>query len=200
MEYSSRRKRAAALLTGGALATTLPASGRLHADNLYYFGSGPANSDGLEVSVGNNASHGRSYWAATTAWRDALDNAIADSYADTSLSFPLKANSVNADVRVVVGTLNTPFAGGVSCPSDAVRGGTDPNEWCFNQWLKINTNHPNQATNSQQRKSIMCHEFGHTLGFSHPDRYSGTCLHLDPWLVTTTIKQAEKDQLDDYYT
>lgn len=157
---------------GSALAVTAAPQAAI-ANN---FGSSEGGGDPHnEVSLGNNRWHSYSFhFGGTQAWRDALLAASEDAYdSPTDVVTSGLGNGQNTDVRVAVGSFGTGFNGWVDCPSDATRGGTDPSEWCWNQWLKIDTSNAG-GFSADRKKSLMCHEFGHTLGLLHTD--SGSCM------------------------
>ena len=92
-----------------------------------------------------------------------------------------------------------------SCPSDGTRGGSDPTEWCWNQWIKINQNSALLPTDATGRKSLMCHEFGHTVGLRHPagsDPHD-TCMVAANWPYTglshSNPYNSEWDQINANY-
>ena len=195
MAISSRRLRASAAAVGGLVGAVFPWS----AGRASNFGSGPTNPGPPtnEISLGNNRWHSYSFHAATSAWRDALNNAAEDGYEPTRVNTSQVGDSQNTDVRVAVGTLNTSVYGWVSCPSDATRSGTDPTQTCWNQWLKIDTGNAT-GFSSAQRKSLMCHEFGHTLGLRHREGTPPGCMtNGSQWPSLPTAH--DQDHLDDHY-
>ena len=142
------------------------------------FGSGESNGSGIttnEISLGNNRWHSYSFFTSgVSAWRSALQDASEDAYGDpTDVNTSQLGDNRSSDVRVGVGSLGTGLNGWVNCPPDGTRAGTDPTESCYNQWLKIDTSNAG-GFNADRRKSLMCHEFGHTLGLRHT--YSGSCM------------------------
>jgi hypothetical protein len=145
------------------------------------YGSTPTEGSGLtqgEVSWGNNRWHSYSFFnTGGQAWIDAFNAATRDAYHNpTDLEVSRIGNSQNTDVRVSVATYNTGLNGWVSCPSDAVRSGADPNENCWNQFLKIDLANTSSAFwDAARRKSLACHEFGHTVGLRH-DNDSSSCM------------------------
>ncbi|MGE0308503.1 MAG: M57 family metalloprotease [Acidimicrobiia bacterium] len=140
------------------------------------FGSGGSNAGPPvnEISLGNNRFHSYSFHGTvSTAWRNAMTSAAVDGYDPTNINTSQIGNNQSTDVRIGTGVYNTGVYGWVNCPTDGVRSGTDPSERCWNQWLKIDTGNAGSFP-SDRKKSLMCHEFGHTLGLRHTP--SGSCM------------------------
>lgn len=98
-----------------------------------------------------------------------MGDAIFYSYEPTDLVTSVYTDGWNdVDVRIDVNTWGTGVYGYVYCPSDGIRTGSDPNETCYRQWVKIDLAHAG-GFNADQRKLLMCHEFGHTLGLRHAE-------------------------------
>lgn len=112
-------------------------------------------------------------------WITALQDAASDGYNPTNITTSQSGNGNNADVRVIIGAIQSGFAAYVSCPADAVRTGTDPTERCWNQFLKVDTGGATGFNTTARRKKLMCHEFGHTLGLRHTNA-TGTCMRQGP--------------------
>jgi len=169
------------------------------------FGSSPGGgSPHNEVSLANNKWHIYSYHNAPSAWRTALDDAVFWSYQPTDLVLSKYADgSNNVDVRVDVGNHGTGAFGWVYCPTDGIRSGTDPNESCFGQWLKIDTGTAT-GLDADGRKAVMCHEFGHTVGLLHAngEAHSGdTCISTFPdfGFDDTGLHQHDIDHINSEY-
>lgn len=190
-----RRLAAVTAAFSGVLGSLFP-WGAARADN---FGSGPTNvgPPTNEISLGNNKWHSYSFHSASSAWRTALNNAAVDGYNPTDVDTSQIGDSQNTDVRVVASALSTGVYGWVSCPVDATRSGTDPTETCWNQWLKIDTGNAG-AFDSAKRKSLMCHEFGHTLGLRHREGSPLGCMtNGSTWPTLPT--DHDKIHLNDTY-
>ena len=133
-------------------------------------------------------------------WRDGLAAAAANSYNPTRVNTSQAGDGQSADVRVAVGDIDTGYNGYVYCPTDGTRSGTDPNESCFNQWLKIDTsNASGPFWDADRRKSLMCHEFGHTLGLRHIFDNSCMTRSIDNPNRASYLFGHSMDHLDDNY-
>lgn len=154
------------------------------ADN---FGStGAGGSPTNEVSLGNNRWHSWSMHNGDGSWRQGLRDAIQYSYEPTDLVTSEYRDDWNdVDVRVDVTNAGTGLNGWVYCPTDGLRAGADPNESCYRQWLKIDLANTGGFA-QDRRKSLMCHEFGHTLGLRHP-----TAANHPDWLNSCMTRSAD---------
>jgi len=170
------------------------------------FGS-TAASGNTEVSLGNNRWHSWSFWTSDSNWRTALNDAATYSYGNvTDLVVSRAGDNQSSDVRLITADFG-PIGelARTSCPSDGTRGGSDPTEWCWNQWIKINQNSALLPTDATGRKSLMCHEFGHTVGLRHPagsDPHD-TCMVAANWPYTglshSNPYNSEWDQINANY-
>jgi hypothetical protein len=151
------------------------------------FGSTATSGSGItqgEVSLANNKWHSYSIFpqAGTSigAWRTAFADTWGGVYDTTDLITSQQADNTSAvDVRVTFANYGTSLNGWVSCPSDAIRTGSDPNETCYKQWLKVDLT--NAGTfNATRQRSLVCHETGHTVGLKHSVIESGSGWSKDP--------------------
>jgi len=159
------------VLVGGVAAAAAPVLTPSIAGATNYGSGSPQTAGGVtaELSVANNKWHSYSFHTAPSNWRTALNDAVTNSYSPTSLVTSQKSNgSNNVDVRVdVQDHASAGPIGWVYCPPDGIRNGSDPNESCYRQWLKIDTGQVPAGTDQDGRKAVMCHEFGHTVGLRH---------------------------------
>ena len=194
------RRRFVAVVSASAAATVSAvgfASDPAAATN---FGSG----GGLYVA--NNKWHGYEFESSVpSAWRASLLATIANDYEPTDLITAQQADGTDdVDVRVFAG--NDPDAGffaRVLCPADAIVSGTDPNRSCYRQVIKINLA---VSASPQQRKSVACQEFGHTVGLRHAysdhPQFNTTCMRdgsISPQLFPMELAQHDIDHINGYY-
>nr|MDT0661642.1 matrixin family metalloprotease [Micromonospora sp. DSM 115978] len=120
------------------------------ANNIYHV----LNWEGDQDIPGMQASH---------AW--ARDNQFNPTdlvaYTDGSDSLP--------DVRVWDEPYgDTIWVARVECPTNNTgTGGSHPNRWCRGQILRYNSSHPIFWADEARRRSVACHEIGHTVGLRH---------------------------------
>lgn len=89
------------------------------------------------------------------------------------------------DVRAWNNTYgDTGYWGAVYCPSGAAQGGSNPRRWCKPQYIRYNTTYAYKFDTAEERRSIACHELGHTAGLRHSGNIGDSCMY-DPVLVTT---------------
>ncbi|HLT62698.1 MAG TPA: hypothetical protein VK020_15960 [Microlunatus sp.] len=84
----------------------------------------------------------------------------------------------NATTDVTVTDYSYPpypqFLGWVDCYPSSKTSGSDPNRRCDRQVLRFNAASPSKYWNTAaKRRSLSCHEIGHTLGLRHPSESQG---------------------------
>jgi predicted Zn-dependent protease len=65
-----------------------------------------------------------------------------------------------------------------TCGDEATYGGSDPDRWCRPQDIQLNTHYSPSAS---AKKSIACHELGHTLGLRHSVQVGVSCMRDGEW-------------------
>jgi hypothetical protein len=68
------------------------------------------------------------------------------------------------------------YSGWVDCRPDAEQGGNHPFHHCADQQLRFNTFYPHQYDTTNEARSLVCHELGHTVGLQHPSSDTGSCM------------------------
>lgn len=178
----SHRKRALVLsLAAGSVALTGPVAGvgGVGADNAG--SSGASGTPVSEVSWGNNRWHSYSIFNPANFEQPMADATFFSYHNATDVEVSRYAdNWTDVDVRVDASNYGTGLNGWVYCPADALRTGSDPLEQCYRQWLKLDTSNTSWMP-EDRRKSLSCHEFGHSLGLRHPtaathDDFMNTCM------------------------
>ena len=157
------------------------------------------------VSVMPDSSVNVSYWGPVPQnWKDAFNAAWFWSYNPTHLDVWTTADNINADLRVQMADFHfSGFYGWVNCPPSSVQGGAHPNHWCVDQTLKLDSSQINGAfidQSADRRKSLTCHEFGHTVGLQHTaidDQCMFNGLAFEP--VWTGIVAHQADHLNARY-
>ncbi len=97
------------------------------------------------------------------------------------------------------------LAGWVNCPDDNTgRGGAHPNRWCRGQTLTLNS-YLYWATDgvfdtAAQRRSVICHELGHSVGLRHRTDTTGTCM----WTfagdgAASTLDRHDRSHVNSHY-
>ena len=87
--------------------------------------------------------------------------------------------------------------GWTTCASGAAYGGSYPSRWCKPQNLNLNISYSAVYDTQTERRSIACHELGHTLGLQHAPDWS-TCMY-DGYYVSTWINAHEVDHINAQY-
>jgi hypothetical protein len=129
------------------------------ANNIYHV----LNWEGDQDIPGIQASHG---WARDNQYNPT--DLVA--YTDGSDSLP--------DVRVWDEPYGpTTWLARVECPTNNTgTGGSHPNRWCRGQILRYNSTHTGFWGTEANRRSVACHEIGHTVGLRHTTD-SSSCMY-----------------------
>lgn len=94
--------------------------------------------------------------------------AADNDYTPTDLTY-YKPISGTIDVRVADYSYgNNGVAGWVVCPVGAQQSSAgDPLRWCIGQVLRYNGSYASNFTTTTMKRSLACHEMGHTVGLQH---------------------------------
>jgi len=123
------------------------------------------------VSLAENAGHSIDLENVTSETDNAVRWSATNNYDPTDMNFSVGTGLSNWDVRVTDDNfgLNNLY-GWAACPDVAVTGGSHPNRWCRGQRVRFNHSYYNEAFNTlTKRRSMACHEMGHTVGLRHRD-------------------------------
>jgi hypothetical protein len=164
------------------------------------------------VSVGDNSLH-LVYIdeSVPEALADSMRSVIAEVYGATSLRMVVQ-RQITAATDVIVSAADygqNGAAGWVWCPPDAAQGvNTRGHRWCRHQELHFNLN-PRYASffaDDASRRSLSCHELGHTIGLRHwgnPPISDGptaaTCMNADTPNGPTALHQWDREHIAAYY-
>lgn len=121
-------------------------------------------------------------------------------YDDVTDVTALEWASSAADVTVGEGDFgNTSWWAYGNCSSGAAYGGVDPRRWCYPQIIHFNKTHPdNWDSGLTGRKTVACHELGHTLGLRHAVSSQSSCMR-NAQTIYPTITDHDKAMLNGLY-
>lgn len=90
---------------------------------------------------------------------------------------------------------NNGFTGWNQCSGSSVRQLTNPNRICGTQLIRVNLYY------SAPRQKVMCHEFGHSLGFQHSKEALGnSCMDVGTTSTAkTTLSSTDKSEINARY-
>ncbi len=153
------------------------------------FGSGIAHiCDDTVYSqcVADNGTH-TVYAASLTAdWSAALNSAITVYNGHADLSVSLGACCSTDVVAYDFDYGDTGYWAWTACEDEASYGGSNPDRWCKPQGIYFNQEYTWAAN---PRKSIACHELGHSLGLRHSSE-STSCMK---YASTTNLSYTSHD-------
>lgn len=131
------------------------------------------------MNLGDNSTH--TWYPQGTLGNDIAGMATSfqiamDDYESATDVVTTKADNATTDVTVTDYSYPTyqGVLGWVDCYPSSPTSGTDPNRRCDRQVLRFNaaTSASNWDT-AAKRRSLSCHEIGHTLGLRHPTAAQG---------------------------
>jgi hypothetical protein len=141
------------------------ANNRYHAVNFRYFGETASSREDIP------------------GIRDATTYVLANVYSPTDLSAYRDEDDSQPDVIMSDFSYSgfPDIAGWVNCPSDNTgQGGSNPNRWCRGQTLTLNSYlywvGEGVFDTAAQRRNVVCHELGHTLGLRHRTDTTDSCM------------------------
>lgn len=93
-----------------------------------------------------------------------------DMFQTTTSSWDVTARELNYGSTGVVGW--------VDCPPTAFQGGSHPSHHCADQILRLNDVYDFQYDTTNEARSVVCHELGHTVGLRHSNDVDspGSCM------------------------
>lgn len=133
------------------------------------------------VSVGNDGIHPVIFFSVESDMATATRWSMTNNYnTHPDISMYEVTGSSAWDVAVSDASYGANgFHGWVDCPPSAQQGGSHPNYYCMDQELRYNYTYSADFDTLTERRSVACHELGHTLGLRHPAAATnlGSCMH-----------------------
>jgi hypothetical protein len=111
----------------------------------------------------------------------------------------------NADVMLTEGSYGlNGYRGWTQCDSNATYGGSGVGRWCKAQLIRFNSGaYPGEFNVAAERRFVICHEVGHTLGLHHRTGDTISCMKDVPLGYSGTYRedstQHDIDHLNEWY-
>ena len=148
--------------------------------------------------LANNRTHEVDLHNTTTEWGAAIQWAMTNALDPTVMNTVLVDGSVY-DVRVVDDNYNNFLTAWTSCPPEAQVSGSHPYKVCRGQKIHVNLQNVSGYTVTQ-RRSLACHELGHTVALRHVDNPdAASCMRVNVINRPTTYSGHDQNMISSNY-